>query len=285
MPSGRDVQVAVVGHLEWVEFARAPRLPHEGEIVEAEHLCFEPAGGGAVAAVQLARLAAGALFVTALGEDAIAVAALERLRALDVEPVAATRSGPTRRALTLSTDGQTERTILTLGERLEPSGEDARLPWRRLAEMDAVYFTAGDLAALRWARAARVLVASPRAGSVLDHGVPLDALVFSRGDRSERQGATHAQAQAELLVCTDGARGGTWRRRDHIEQATWAAATPPGPALDSYGCGDSFAAGLTYGLALGLAPAGALALAARCGAACLTGQGPYQVQLTREQLQ
>ena len=55
---------------------------------------------------------------------------------------------------------------------------------------------------------------------------------------------------------------------------------PPGEPVDSYGCGDSFAAGLTYGLGAGMSVPDALALAARCGATCLTGHGPYERQLS-----
>ncbi|HEX9313161.1 MAG TPA: PfkB family carbohydrate kinase, partial [Actinomycetota bacterium] len=57
-------------------------------------------------------------------------------------------------------------------------------------------------------------------------------------------------------------------------------ATPlPGPRVDAYGCGDSFAAGLTYGLGAGLPLEEVFDLAARCGASCMTGRGPYQGQL------
>ena len=42
----------------------------------------------------------------------------------------------------------------------------------------------------------------------------------------------------------------------------------------------SFAAGLTFALGEGRAPADAVAFAASCGAACLTGRGPYEGQLT-----
>jgi ribokinase len=49
--------------------------------------------------------------------------------------------------------------------------------------------------------------------------------------------------------------------------------------VDSYGCGDSFAAGLTVGLARGLELDEALAVGARCGAACLTGRGGLRAQL------
>jgi ribokinase len=55
---------------------------------------------------------------------------------------------------------------------------------------------------------------------------------------------------------------------------------PPGPIADAYGCGDSFAGGLTYGLAAGMPLEGAVELGAVCGATCLTGHGPYERQHT-----
>jgi hypothetical protein len=45
---------------------------------------------------------------------------------------------------------------------------------------------------------------------------------------------------------------------------------------------DSFAAGLTFALAEGRTPAEALAFGAKCGAACVTGRGPYEAQLRRD---
>jgi ribokinase len=53
----------------------------------------------------------------------------------------------------------------------------------------------------------------------------------------------------------------------------------PGPPVDAYGAGDSFAAGLTFGLSTLDSTKEALEFAARCGAACLTGRGPYAGQL------
>ena len=64
----------------------------------------------------------------------------------------------------------------------------------------------------------------------------------------------------------------------------WEATPLPGPVSDAYGCGDSFAAGLTYGLGAELSLAEALALGARCGAANLTGRGPFAGQLTAAEL-
>jgi ribokinase len=279
----RGLRVAVVGHVEWVRFARVTHVPHAGEIVHAEDPFEEPAGGGAVAAVQLARLAGACLLVTALGEDEHGRRAVERLGELGVDVMAARRAAPTRTATTLI-DEKGERAIVTYGPRLEPLGDDAQCEWDRLAEMDAVYFTAGDVGALRAARAARVLVASPRAGDALGRGVALDALVLSADDTTERGEAHTAEREAELVVSTEGARGGVYRQRDK-GSGSWTAAAPPGKIVDSYGCGDSFAAGLTYGLGAGMRAPDALNLAARCGAVCLTGRGPYKHQLVRADLE
>ena len=71
------MRVAVVGHVEWIEFARVERLPEQGEIVHALEAWDEVGGGGAVAAVQLARLAGECLFVTALGEGRTAREAVD----------------------------------------------------------------------------------------------------------------------------------------------------------------------------------------------------------------
>jgi ribokinase len=275
-------KVAVVGNVEWVQFARVPHVPRAGEVIHAHGAFEEPAGGGGVAAVQLARLAGEATLLTALGDDELGDRSAERLSELGVHVQAARRDVGTRRASTLVDDAG-ERTIVTLGPRLEPKGNDEELSWLQLGEMDAVYFTAGDVDALRAARAARVLVASPRAGEALEQGVELDALVLSGEDAIERSQAEHAQVQARLVVSTEGARGGAYRERAG-GSGTWAAAALPGAPVDAYGCGDSFAAGLTYGLGAGLGLPAALVLAARCGASCLTGRGPYERQLRADEL-
>ena len=154
----------MVGHVEWVQFARVDHVPRAGEVVHAREPFEEPAGGGAVAAVQLARLAGEAVLLTALGEDEHGRRSVARLDELGVEVRASWRRAPTRRATTLVDDAG-ERTITTFGPRLDPLGGEAEGGWDALRDLDAVYFTAGDEAALRAARSAsRVLVASPRAG-------------------------------------------------------------------------------------------------------------------------
>jgi ribokinase len=276
-------RLAVVGHVEWVQFARVHHVPRAGEVIHARDPFEEPAGGGAVAAVQLARLAGEAVLISAVGRDDVGRRSLTRLRELGVHVWAVRRATPTRRAVTLL-DGAGERTITTLGPRLEACGGDEEIPWSVLERMDAVYFTAGDLGALRAARRARVLIATPRAAHALGQGVPLDALVLSADDAIERREASAARDEAELVVSTEGELGGTYRMRSG-GSGGWDAVPPPSPPVDSYGCGDSFAAGLTYGLGAGLQAPAALALAARCGAVCLTGRGPYERQLTGAELE
>jgi ribokinase len=269
------VRVAVVGHVEWVEFARVPHLPTRGEIVHVSELWAEPAGGGAVAAGQLVKLAGGADFFTALGDDELGRRAARELETLGVRVHVAWRDEPQRRAFT-HVDDDGERTITVIGSRLGPRGDDP-LPWGLLDGADAVYFTAGDEGALRAARVARVLTATPRALEVLRHaGVRLDALIGSGRDPGERYEAGAVEPAPRLVVRTLGAEGGVTE-----PGGTFPAAPPPGPIVDTYGAGDSFAAGLTYALGAGLELPRALELAARCGAAAITGRGAFAGQLTR----
>ncbi len=276
------MRVAAVGHVEWIEFVRGDHVPAAGEIVHADDSFEEPAGGGAVAAVQLARLAGGATFLTALGDDEFARRTRARLAELGVTVRDATREGPTRRGLTFL-DAQGERTIITIGERLVPRGRDP-LDWEDLERADGVYLTAADGEALDAARAAGVLVASPRAGRVLhEEGVRLDALVYSDRDEFETAFARALDPPPTLLVATRGAEGGRYETAQG-SRGSWAAAPLPGPIADTYGAGDSFAAALTFALAQGRDPEAALALAARAGAICLTGRGPYERQLAADAL-
>ena len=262
-------RVAVVGHVEWVDFVPVEWFPQPGEVVHATGSFARAAGGGGVVAGVLAGLDAEVDFFCALGRDDYGRAAAEQLASHRVRLHVAWRDQPTRRAVTLLEPGG-ERTIITLGERLEPYGADD-LDWGMLSRADGVYFTAGDAMALKHARAARVLVASPRARRALElDGPPIDALVFSSRDRDEGAWADRIADRARLLLATAGARGGRWWGES---EGTWEPAEVPAEPRDAYGCGDSFAAGLTFGLAAGRSVQEAAAFGARCGAACLTRSG------------
>lgn len=270
--------IAVVGHTEWTEFVCVDHVPAPGEIVPATRTWRQVAGGSAVAAVQIARLTGGCLFITALGDDELGRRSAQELAAMGVEVAPVWRSEPQRRAFVLLDDAG-ERTITTIGERAAPAGED-ELPWERLASAEAVYFTAGDRGALRAARAARHLVATIRAGEALCSGVELDVLVHSAGDPGERYRAGDIEPPPAAVIATDGADGGMIELADG-RASDWVAAPPPGPLRDVHGAGDSFAAGVTVGLGEGLSLQDAVELGARCGAACVTGRGPYERQLAR----
>ena len=277
MPAVSAVRVAVVGHVEWADFAVVERLPKPGEIIRASHRWAETAGGGAVAAVQMMKLAGSAAFFCALSDDELGRASAAQLEDVGIALHAATRPEPQRRAFVfLDSDG--ERTITVLGPRMVANGSDP-LPWADLSDFDAVYFTGGDAAALRAARAARVLVATPRASeTLLTAGVELDVLVNSGKDADEALDPASIDPPPRHVVSTLGAQGGRWVGGEG-ETGTWKAAVLPGPIADAYGAGDSFAAGLTYALGARQTIEQAVVLAARCGAACMTGRGPYAGQL------
>jgi ribokinase len=268
------VNLAVVGHVEWVEFVRVERVPKPGEIVHALETWEEAAGGGAVAGAQLANLNGSVHLFTVLGDDELGERARSEIESRGVTLHAARAPEPQRRAFTY-VDEVGERTITVLGRKHVPSGDDATLPWEELLRCDAVYFVSGDVAALRAARKAHVLVATARELGTLVRGhEPLDVLVGSGEDAGERFEPGMLDPEPGAVVTTSGSLGG-WIRPG----GPFRAAPLPGPIEDAYGCGDCFAAGLTYGLGEGQTLEAAVELGARCGASVLTGRGAYAGQL------
>ena len=94
--------------------------------------------------------------------------------------------------------------------------------------------------------------------------------MFSEGDDDESAWAHRVASHARLVVATEGDRGGRWWGES---EGRWAAAPLPGPARDTYGCGDSFAAAFTLGLARDDSIAEAAKLGAKAGALALTRVG------------
>jgi ribokinase len=257
------VRCAVVGHVEWVEFARVEHMPAAGEIAHATETWEEPAGGGAVIARQLARLAGRCELFTVLGADALGHATERRLAELGVD-VHARRAGVTRRAWT-HVDSRGERTITVLGDKTPIAGP------LQLHGYDVVFYVSGDAEAVRSARAGRFLAATMRQQPTLhEAGVPIDLLVGSLQDPRESYDGT---LDAALVVQTDGANGGVANGR------RFDAAPLPAAAADTYGAGDSFAAALCFALARGDDLDAALELGAQAGAAVIAGRGPYAGQL------
>jgi ribokinase len=261
----RGLRLGVVGHVEWADFVRVPHLPRRGEILHVSKHWQEPAGGGAMTAIQLARLAGSATLFTALGDDELGHRSERELRDAGLDVRAAFRRRQPQRRVVVHIDDRAERTITVIGERMGPHRRDP-LGWGELEEFDAVYFTAGDAGALRAARTARVLTATARALSVLKEArVRLDALVHSGKDPGERYAQGELDPPPDVVVRTDGQKGGTWRRSNGA-RGRYPSLEPPAPVVDTYGAGDMFAGGLTAGLAAGLPLEETLELAARCGA-------------------
>ena len=266
-----DLKLAVVGHQEWVTFLQVDALPQPGLISRSLRDLEEPAGAGAVVAVQLARLTGKRIpFFTALGKDSIGERSVERLRELGVDPYVAWRKGASRRGISL-VDAGGDRAITVIGERHTPEAHDS-LPWELLADCDGVFVSAADAEGLKLARQARVLTATPRLRlPVLQKAaVSIDALIGSALDPSEQLPEGSLNPQPRLTIATEGEAGGTL-----YPGGRYNAVTAPAPALESYGCGDSFAAGVTAGLAADWSPMEAVRLGATCGAECVTRLGPY----------
>ena len=267
------MRLVVIGHVEWVEFARVPELPRPGEIVHATETWEEAAGGGAVAAVQLAKLAGDATLFTALGDDELGERSLRQLRGQGVRVQAARPESPTRRAFTHVDEGG-ERTITVLGTKLVPrlahslALGGARARRRRLLRLRrrgaAALGPAGARARRDGARAA-----DGRRGR--------DRARRARRQRERRGGDVQARRRRSAAEAggLDVRQGG---RLVEPGRAVLGGAAA-GAGQDAYGCGDAFAAGLTFALARGDEPRDAIALAARCGAAALTGRGGYAGQL------
>ena len=270
------VRVAVVGHVEWVTHVRGA-VPAVGQIAHLDDPLDEPAGGGAVTAVQVAHLGADCRFFTALSTDGFGDATADILTDLGVHVLAAPREERQTRALTVA-DPNGERTILVAGARLSPTMDDD-LPWKDLRRCDGAFFTGDDPRTLIAARAAKHLVVTARRmASLIESGVQADVVVGSARDEAEQFDPDDLPIPPRAYVFTEGADGGRIVAGEREQR--FAAVAPPGPVVDTYGAGDSFAAGLTVGLARGLRLDEAVALGARCGAHALTGRGGLEAQLT-----
>ena len=252
-------------------FLQVDQLPAAGCVAHARSSQEHPAGGGAVCAVRMAQLCGSRVqFFTALGRDPLGDRARIELEKLGLDLHVAWREAPTRRGVSMVDPGG-DRAITVIGERLQPQGRDP-LPWSLLQECDAVFVSAADPEALKLCRAARVVTATPRVRltNLEAAGIQLDALIGSGLDPGEQLPDVLNFPRPRLQIATEGVEGGRLQ-----PGGRYAASPAPGPSVDSYGCGDSFAAGVSVGLAAGLAVEAAIRLGAEAGAACSTWIGPY----------
>ena len=116
--------------------------------------------------------------------------------------------------------------------------------------------------AVRAARAARVLVASARElPTLVEAAVALDVLVASAREPASVRAGDLEPGTARMSCARKAAPAAA------VEPGGRFAAAPlPGPVVDTYGAGDAFAAGLTYALAGGSRSATRSPSRRRCGA-------------------
>ena len=238
------MRVAVVGHVEWVEFARVERVPAAGEIVHALETGRRRAGEAAVAASSSPSSPARRPFFTALGDDELGRRSREELEAHGVTVHAAVARRPQRRAFT-HVDERGERTITTRRAKLRPRGHDDRCRGTSSPRWTP---------SLRQRRRRRIARGAPRArahghgrASSRRCGPARWSSTRSSGAGRTRPSATSRASSIpppKLVVTTSGALGG-WMQPG----GPFRRLRSPGPGEDAYGCGDSFAAGLTYALA------------------------------------
>ena len=275
-------RVAVVGHVEWIEFVRVPKLPAPGEIVEAPEHWEEVGGGGAVAAVQLAKLAGGCDFFTALADDPVGRRSHERLEALGVTVHAAWREGDQRRGFThIDGDGRADdhrvrRADRAPRRRRAPVGAARPTPTASTSRAATPPRCAPRGAEGRWwpRRAAATRWWPPACGSTrwcaapATPGEQLDPAASTR--RPTRSSPPRARRRA-----WERPRGARALGRGAAARAR--RATPTVPATRSPPPSRS-------GSGTGAALQGALELAARAGAYKLAGRAPYDGQLTAAEL-
>ncbi len=270
-PSLKGLKLAVIGHVEWVTFLSVDKLPIAGNISHAKIGLEEPAGGGAVAAVQLSRLVNNDVhFFTALGRDSTGEKSYERLEKMGLKLHVGWREKKTRKGISM-TDQKGDRAITVIGERLQPTIKD-RLPWDTLSTFDGVYITATNSLTLKKCRESAVLVTTPRIKlkTLEEARIKIDAFIGSGLDPDEKLISEEITPLPALRIATEGEHGGmAW------PGGRYNAVKINKPIIDSYGCGDSFAAGVTAGLSAGWSFQNSINLGAQCGAECCTHFGPY----------
>ncbi len=266
------LKLAVIGHVEWVTFLKVDRLPAPGIISHAKDYFEEAAGGAAVTAVQMSRLINGSVdLITSLGKDNCGEKCYEKLTNLGLNLSVAWREKPTRKGISLIEENG-ERAITVIGERLQPIASD-NLPWDNLENYDGIFVTATDAEGFRQARKAKFLAATPRTGknTLNISRTKMDALIGSGLDPGEKIDFEELSQKPNIYIATEGKAGGII----HPLNQRFNSIKPSSKEVDSYGCGDCFAGGVTTALSAKWNLEDAVNLGAFCGAECSTHYGPY----------
>jgi len=240
-----NLNFSVVGHIEWINFLKVDQLPKKGVISHSEKSLELPAGGGSVIAKTLCELTQNQIhFFTALGNDDYGDRCFKILSSMGIKLHVAWHDKPTRRGFSMI-DSQGERAITVIGERLAPNYKD-NLDWSILKKMDGIFITASDSAIFKMARSAPILCTTPRVGidTINKSNVLLDGLIGSNLDPGERFSLPELSVKPKYIIKTEGEKGGII-----FPGGRYKALKNKKLKVDSYGCGDSFAAAILYGMA------------------------------------
>ncbi len=181
-----NLNFAVVGHVEWMNFLKVDQLPKPGVISHSEKSIEYPAGGGSVIAKTLSELTNNQVhFFTSLGNDYYGEQSFKILSNYGIRLHVAWRDKPTRKGFSLI-DSNGERSITVIGERLAPTYKD-KLDWNLFEKMDGIFITASDSEIFKKARIADSLCTTPRVGIniINKSNVFLDGLIGSNLDPGE----------------------------------------------------------------------------------------------------
>tara|TARA_B100000073_G_C23736163_1_gene572230 strand:- start:963 stop:1841 length:879 start_codon:yes stop_codon:yes gene_type:complete len=265
-----NLKFAVIGHTEWITFLEVEKMPSPGLITHAKQNLELPAGGGTIIARTLAELNNEVHFFTSLGRDFYGNKSLELLEEIGLKLHIQWSEKPTRKGFSL-VDQDGDRSITIFGDRLNPQSSD-KLEWDLLDDMDGIFITAADDILIRRARVAKILCATPRVGlDVINNSkIKLDALIGSNLDPAEAFTCNDLKTNPKFIIKTEGLKGGSVLPGGRYE----ASLTSKKPK-DSYGCGDSFAAGILYGLTANLGIEKAIEIGKILGRNCVEYFGPY----------
>ena len=266
-----NLNFAVIGHIEWINFLKVDNLPQPGIISHAKNSYEFAAGGGSVIAKTLNELTNNKVhFFTSLGRDSFGEKSYKILQDMGMNLHVAWRDKPTRKGFSLI-DKKGERSITVIGERLEPNLND-ELEWNILKEMDGVFVTAGDVNILKEARLSKVLCVTPRFGlnKINKSKIEIDSLIGSNLDPGEVYLENDLVIKPKFIIKTEGDAGGIC-----IPGGRFKASHLTREKLDSYGCGDSFAAGILYGLSSNWSIEKTIRLGTVLGRNCIEYFGPY----------
>ncbi len=264
---------AVVGHVEWMNFLKVDQLPKPGVISHSEKSIEYPAGGGSVIAKTLSDLTENQVhFFTSLGNDYYGEQSFKILSNYGMKLHVAWRDKPTRKGFSLI-DSNGERSITVIGERLAPTYKD-KLDWNIFEKMDGIFITASDSETFKKARIAESLCTTPRVGlnTINKSNVFLDGLIGSNLDPGEVFSLSEISIKPKLIIKTEGEYGGIV-----YPGGRYKALINTKPKIDSYGCGDAFAAGILYGLSSKWSIEKILSLAKLLGREASQCFGPYKI--------